>query len=393
MNKWKTLVFTHGIKEIVNLFNSTFLGIYFFKITEGSTFIVALYYLVYYLSHILWRYLVSVFMNSKNVIKTYRTGIFSNLIMSLILILAKENIVNYIFLFATIYAFSQCLYWTSYEIIINDLNKKNSFNKYFTYDSVLNSISNLIFPLIFGIIIEKYTYPIVFVILCLIALVSFILSLNIKSIDVECEKINLRDFFKNIKKKDTLKLIGLQSVSDGLTNGGVAQLLATLVIFSKISSESFIGYISSALGVVCIIVAIVAEKKLNYKNYKKIVLPISVISVLITIPLSINTSIIIIVIYKVIFEICNVLINIEGNAIMFNSLKQVCDEKYKVSYLWYQELALNIGRGIGLISIIMVNELTKNINSLSVLFVLFSSFFIVRTIVITKLQSILLKST
>lgn len=391
MNKWKTLIFTHSIKEIVNLFNQTFLGIYFFKITEGSILIVAIYYLIYYLTHIIWRYLVSKFINSKNVIKLYRTAIFTNLIMSLILIISKENIVNYIYWFGSLYAFSQCLYWTSYEIIINDLNKNNSFNKFFTYDSVLSNISNLIFPLTFGSIIENYSYSIVFITLCVIALTSFLLSLSIKNVNIKCNKINIYNFFKNIKNRKMLKLITLQSISDGLTNGGVAQLLTTLVIFNKISSEIFIGYLSSMLSLVYIAIAIVAERKISYNNYNKIVLPITILAFLITIPLSIKSTIIMVIIYKLILDICDVLTNIEGNAITFNSLKHICEEHYKVDYLWYIELALNTGRGLGIIAIIIVTKLTTDMNILALLFILFSGFLVIRTLVIIALQKEILK--
>lgn len=387
MNKWKNLIYTHGVKEIINLFNHTFLGIYFFKITEGSILIVALYYLVYYLSHIFWRYLVSKFISTKNVIILYRVAIFTNLLISLILIVSKENIINYIYLFATIYAFSQCLYWTSYEVIINDLNKKNSLKKYFTYDSVLMNISNLVFPLTFGTIIEKLSYFIVFIILFIIAFISFLLSFTFKKFYVECNKINVSEFFKNIKNKKMLKLITIQSISDGLTNGGVAQLLTTLLIFNKVSSEFVVGCLSSVLSIICIGVAIIAERKINYNNYKKIVLPITIMAFLITIPISIKATLIMIIIYKIILDICDVLTNIEGNAITFKSLNYICDEKYKVDYLWYIELALNTGRGLGLLAIILVINLTSNVELLIVLFILFSFFFIVRSLSIIGLQN------
>lgn len=389
--KWKNLIFTHSTKEIINLFNSIFLGIYFFKITDGSVEIVALYYLIYYLTHILWRYLISKVVNSRRVVNLYRLSIFTNLIMSLTLIIMKQNIVRYIYYFGAIYALSQCLYWTNYEIIVNDLNKNNNFNKFFVYDSVLNSTSNIIFPIIFGNIIEKYSYIVVFSILCIISLIALTLSLKIKENDIKCNNINLQKFYRNVKNKKMLRLSTLQSISDGLTNGGVLQMLVTLVIFNKISSEAFIGSLSSIVGILCIIIAISAERKVNYKNYKKIVLPITIMTFLITIPISIKSTIVMIILYKVISDICDVLTNIEGNTITFNSLKYICDEIYKVDYFWHIELTLNIGRGIGLIAIIIVSKFTNNIKIFSLLFILFSAFFIIRTLIIIKLQREIVK--
>lgn len=49
---------------------------------------------------------------------------FTNLSVSVILLLLGENIVNYIYIFAIYYAFSQCLYWTTCEAMIYDLNEE-----------------------------------------------------------------------------------------------------------------------------------------------------------------------------------------------------------------------------------------------------------------------------
>lgn len=346
MNRWKNLILTHSTKEILILFNSIFLGIYFLKITQGNITTVAIYYLIYYLSHILWRYIVSKFIKSNRVIKIYRFSLFCNLLISLTLLISKENILNYIYLFATVYAFSQCLYWTSYETIINDANNNDNFNKYFTYDSVLSNITYIIFPTIFGNIIENYSYSLVFIILFIITIISLAISFTIKDISIDCNPIKLRDFKKNIKNKKLLKQMTLQSICDGLTNGGVIQLLSTLILYNNVSSESFIGNLSSIIGILCILIAIIAEKKINYNNYPKVVLPIMFLIFIITIPISLNASVLLIVIYKFLIDIGDILTNIEGNALTFLSFDKIADSEFKVDYLWYIELILNIGRAI-----------------------------------------------
>lgn len=124
INKWKNILATHGVREILMSFNTVFLGIYFLKITQGSIVTVASYYLVYYTTHILWRYIVGRCTTKRNIVKIYRFSMFTNLSVSVILLLLRENIVNYIYIFATYYALSQCLYWTTYEAMIYDLNTR-----------------------------------------------------------------------------------------------------------------------------------------------------------------------------------------------------------------------------------------------------------------------------
>lgn len=386
MNKWKSLILTHSIKEVLILFNTLFLGIYFLKITNGSIITVATYYLIYYLSHIIWRYIVSKFVKPDRVIKIYRFSLFTNLMVSLTLLISKENIVNYIYLFALFYAFSQCLYWTSYEIIIYDINNKENFNKYFTYDSVLYNITALIFPTLFGSIIENYSYYTVFIILFVITIISFVLSFTIQNISINCNPIRIKKSIKSIKDKKLFRLLGFQSICDGLTNGGVIQLLSTLILYNNISSEGNIGFLSSIISLICIFIAIIAQKKINYTNYPKIVLPVVFLIFLVTIPISLKATTILIIIYQLLIAIGDVLTNIEGNAIVFKGFKHITIPDYKVDYFWFIELVLSIGRAIGLVIIIIFANIFHNINSLIVLFIFFSGFFVVRAFVIIKLH-------
>ena len=386
MNKWKNLIFTHCIKEILPLFNSLFLGIYFLKITQGNLTTIALYYLIYYLSHIFCRYIVSKFINTNRVIKMYRMGLLTTRIISLILLFSKENIVNFIYLFATIYAFSQCLYWSSYEVIIDNLNNKDNFNKYFTYDSVINNITSIVFPVIFGNIIEGYSYNLVFMFLVGITIISFTLSFAIKDAKIDCQKIQLKKSIKTIKDKKLFRLMSFQAICDGLTNGGVISLLSTLVLYNNVKSEGVIGNLSSIIALICIFVAIVVEKKVNYKNYKKIVLPLVTMMFLITIPISLKNNVILIAIYQLLIALGNVLTNIEGNALVFKGINYILDTKYKVDYYWFIELFLNIGRAIGIIMILIFFNIFKDIDSLIILFIFFSAFYIVRALVIIALQ-------
>lgn len=387
MNKWKNILATHGVREILMLFNTVFLGIYFLKITQGSIVTVAIYYLIYYASHILWRYLIGRYVDEKNIIKIYRFSMFTNLSVSVLLLVLGENIVSYIYIFALYYAFSQCLYWTTYEVMIYDLNTQQGFKKYFSYDSMVANISAIIFPALFGIILANYSYTVVFSILSVIAMISFLLSFTIKDAPINCQRINLKESKQKIKDKKLLAYTGIQSILDGLTNGGVIQMLTTLIIFCKYENEAFMGKVSSIIAIVCVVVAIFSKKKINKDNFFRIVFPITFLLFLITIPISFYTSLIFIIVYKLCTELCDVLTNIEGNAVTFECFDNVLDEKYKVDYQWFIEVTLATGRSIGLIAIILICILSNNsVEVLTILFIYFTTFYMLRTIVIEKIR-------
>ncbi len=106
----------------------------------------------------------------------------------------------------------------------------------------------------------------------------------------------------------------------------------------------------------------------------------------ITIPISLKATTILIIVYQLLIAIGDVLTNIEGNAIVFNGFKNITIPDYKVDYFWFIELVLNIGRGSGLIMIIIFANIFKNVNSLIVLFLFFSAFFVIRAFVIIRLH-------
>lgn len=389
MNKWKNILATHEVREILMLFNTVFLGIYFLKITQGNIVTVAMYYLIYYISHILWRYLVGRHVNEKSILKIYRFSMFTNLSVSLILLMLGENIVTYIYLFALYYAFSQCLYWTTYAVMIYELNTNEGFKRYFAYDSMINNISTIIFPILFGMILANYSYMLVFAILSVIAFISFLLSFTIKDELIRCQRIDLKESIKKIKNKKLLVYAGLQNILNGLTNGGVIQMLTTLIIFCKFENEAFMGMVTSIIAIICVVVAIFSKKKIHKNNFFKTVFPVTVLLFMITIPISFEQSLIFVILYKLCIEICNVLTRIEGDAVVLECLGDIVEEKYKIDYQWFLELTLAIGRAIGLIAIIILSAISNNsIEVLTILFIYFTTFYMLRTIVIDKIRKI-----
>lgn len=267
--------------------------------------------------------------------------------------------------------------------------KKDGFKKYFAYESIIANISSVIFPVLFGIVLDKYSYMIVFAILTVIALISFLLSFTVKDVEINCKKINLKESIKKIKNKRLLACSGLQSILDGLTNGGVIQMLTTLIIFCKFENEAFMGSVSSVLAIICAIVAIFSKKKINRNNFFKIVFPITFILFIITIPICFKTSLLLVIFYKLCIDICDVLTNIEGSTVTFECFNNVLDTKYKLDYWWFLELTLATGRAIGLIAIIIIAILShNNIAALTILFIYFTTFYMLRTIIIQKIRKV-----
>ena len=109
-NNWLKLVVLNNLKDIIRIFENLFLSIYFFNITDGNLIEVLIYWLLYSTSNIVYRYIICKFINTKTVIKLYRLSLFANLVTVSLLLILKENIINYIYIFALLQSFAISLY-------------------------------------------------------------------------------------------------------------------------------------------------------------------------------------------------------------------------------------------------------------------------------------------
>ncbi len=67
---------------------------------------------------------------------------------------------------------------------------------------------------------------------------------------------------------------------------------------------------------------------------------------IITIPIILKANTVLIVFYKFLIDVGNILTNIEENASTLLSFDKITNLKFKVDYFWYIELVLNIGTEI-----------------------------------------------
>lgn len=133
----KKFLFTNMLKSVTQMFNTTFLGIYFLKISGGNISEVALFYIIWYLFHPVFMYMVSKKLNKNNIISMYRTGILLDLICFMILFLAKGSIVKFIYPFAILMAFREAIYWIPQMMLVYNVNEENTYKKYFSYSHII----------------------------------------------------------------------------------------------------------------------------------------------------------------------------------------------------------------------------------------------------------------
>lgn len=385
MNKnWLKLIVLNNLKDIIRIFGNLFLSIYFFNITDGNFIEVLKYWLLYSASNLVYRYVICKFINTKNVIKLYRLSLFANLITVSILLILRENIINYIYIFALLQSFAISLYYATYENITCSINKEDSYKKYFSIDSVLSNLMSILAPLCLGALIETFSYIVAFGVLLIITIGCFVFSFFLNNENIQCEKLEVSKYLKSIKNKNIYQKTLLQNFFDGFNTGGPVALLTTVIIYSQISNETIIGGINSVSNIVVVLVSLLCIKVINTRNFGKLIIPTTIIIFLLTIPISINFSVIVVCFYIILNQIGIVITDINGNSLTYELLTEITEIKYQNDYLWNIQFVFDIGRIVGYGIILLVSYYWYDY--LKYLFILFSLGFIIRSLIINNLM-------
>lgn len=383
MNSIK-LVVLNNLKNIVEIFGNLFLSIYFFNITNGNLIEVLKYWLLYSASNLVYRYVICKFINTKNVIRLYRVSLFANLITVSILLVLRENIINYIYIFALLQSFAISLYYATYENITCNINKNNSYKKYFSIDSLLSNLMSILAPLCLGALIETFSYIVAFGVLLVITIGCFVFSLFLNNEKIQCQKIEISKYIKSIKNKKIYQKTILQNFFDGFNTGGPVGVLTTVIIYSQISNETIVGGINSVSNIIGVLISLLCIKVINKRNFGKLIIPTTIIIFLLTIPLSINFSLIVVCLYIILNQVGIVITDINGTSLTYELLTEITETKYPNDYLWNIQFIFDIGRIVGYGIALIVSYYWYDY--LKYLFIIFSFGFVIRSLILNSLM-------
>ena len=383
-NNWLKLVVLNNLKDIIRIFENLFLSIYFFNITDGNLIEVLIYWLLYSTSNIVYRYIICKFINTKTVIKLYRLSLFANLVTVSLLLILKENIINYIYIFALLQSFAISLYYATYENITYSINKNNNYKKYFSIDSLLSNLISILSPLCLGALIKTFSYVVAFGILLMITIGCFMFSLFLNNENIQCQKIEVSKYLRSIKNRKTYLKTLLQNFFDGFNTWGPIGVLTTVIIYSQISNETIIGGINSVSNIIGVFISLLCIKIINKKNFGKLIIPTTIIIFLLTIPISINFSVVVICFYIILNQIGIVITDINGNSLTYELLTEITDVKYQNDYLWNIQFIFDLGRIVGYSLVLLVCYYWYDY--LKYLFIIFSFGFIIRSLILNNLM-------
>ena len=381
----KTLATVSFIRRFISVFFNLFFNIYVLKIVNDFGFVIKVN-LISLLFTFISSILINKFMNNKNVKYIYNSSFILLVVCIGLLLLLKENIISYIYLFKFLYALEEEAYWGPHEMILMGANDHKTFSSFVATMTILTNIAMILTPIFSGFIIATFSYTILFIILIIEAIIVMFTATKISSFYIDDRKTNVKEFWNKAKNykhvKDIYKCMFYRRIS---TQGAIVDLLP-IILFLKLESELSVGTYNSLFAVLSII-SLSLLKIANKKNLnKKFYVPFAILIFITTLLLVFIPNYTTIIIYYVCMNTFATVIETESCSALFESIKTKELEKYNREHKIIYTIYMFVGQVIsyGLTYILYTKFYNANILSIIVSILMF--FLIISCIYLQKTQ-------
>ena len=136
-NNRKYIAIIAFLRKFMSVFFSLFFNIYILKIVNNDMNFILKYTVYSVVLGFVLEYIVLRIINSKNASFIYRISFILSVLSIVILIIFKENIVNYIFLFKTLDTMRTIFYAAPYELMVIGSNSNKSMSSYLANLNIL----------------------------------------------------------------------------------------------------------------------------------------------------------------------------------------------------------------------------------------------------------------
>lgn len=240
------------LKNIINVYFDTFFVVYFFKVANYEVVPLAKYYLTLYMFIGIGFILIRNSMKQNIKVPYFRIGISLQAIYIALIMLLKDQLVNYVFLVGFVKGIADGFCHFPNNILETEKVSNEERQKYQGVVSIVNKVFSIIVPLLIGFLLTYISYINLGKIFFVLFLVMFIISFYI---DDEYHYINrkfeLKKFIKLIKDNKDIRNALLICILSGITySSGVMGLIITLIKINIFKTNLNIGFVDSACAVI-----------------------------------------------------------------------------------------------------------------------------------------------
>lgn len=302
----------------------------------------------------------------------------------IILILFKEKIVNYIYLFKMLHTLATICYSAPHELMIIGANNNSTMSNFLANINILESITTILTPAFSGFIIEKFSYNTFFILLTLEALLIILVVTQIKNFTISDKEMNIKKYWNLSKNKvciqDMYKCMFYRRIS---SQGAMTELLP-IILFLRLGKELDFGTYNSLFAILSII-SLQILKIINIKNIEKKFYPYLSTAIFISsIFVIYNSSFATLLIYYILMNTFGIIIESESCSMIYGVINIDDLSQYKKEHIFIFNIYMTIGQIINYGLVYILYNYFYNVNILSIIVSVLMFFLIIATIYLRK---------
>ncbi len=336
-----------------------------------------------------FEYIILKIINAKNTKIIYRASFPLILICIMLLIVFKEKIINYIYLFKLLHTLATICYSAPYELIVIGSNNDKTMSNFLANINILESITTILTPIFSGYIINRFSYNIFFIILTLEVIIIILVTIQIKDFTISNKKLEIKKYWNLSKSKnyiqDIYKCMFYRRIS---THGAMVELLP-IILFWRLGKELDFGTYNSIFAILSIL-SLQILKIINSKNIEKKFYPyLAVIIFISSIFVVYNSSFSTLLIYYILMNTFGIIIESESCSVVYTVINVEDLMQYKKEHIFIFNIYMTIGQLISYGLLYILYKYFYNINILSITVSILMFFLIISTIYLRKAEKYL----
>lgn len=297
---------SHGINIIVSVFVSTFLISYIYSISENYVLSIGLFYCFNYLVMGVSYFFISLFLDKTNRVSFYRIAIIIRTIFILCVIFLGKKLAGLVILAGVLHGFSEACYWSSYNIMKNELVSKHLVDSYSSLQIIVDKSVHIIVPIILGKIIDASGFKLSAIIVLCVAIIEMISSFLIKSNRPENSSFDMKSFFKNVNNLGEKKSLVTHIIFYGFVYGFISIIapLNTILIMLEFDSNFSLGIITSLFSVCSMLFLVIIKRCTKTGKRGALYIIASILMMAGVVLVAVLTNKTTLIVYTLVYNVC-----------------------------------------------------------------------------------------
>ena len=355
-NNMKYLSALMCLFSVTELFISTFLLAYLFKLSGENLLPIAYYYLSLFGLAFVLSYITGFWLKNHSKMTLYRFGCFFELIFFASVWFFGENACQHVVFLGAIYAFISAFHYYPFNLLVSAGVSQNKMIKYQGYLDCVKNIIKIVSPFLLGLFLSFDSLNTIMKFLACLSVLNLLGSFCV----VEKKKrhllpYNVGAYFQKTFRKQAVRYIYLMEFFRGLALEGVLTVVVTLYIVYLFQTNFNLGSLTSLFTLATVVMNFLFGRFAKYQNFVKILIVTTVLTTATSLLFVLYPGRETFILYNLSFVTATRLLLMITSVNMFNGANiQGVKMLFKTEYFAVREMFLNMGRLVGFFGLLIV---------------------------------------